>query len=41
MFADQRARLMPHFASEQELLDYLEDAPRVARALRDYLWSLD
>lgn len=41
MFGDWRARLLQHFDSEQELLAYLEDAPRVAVALRDYLWSLE
>ncbi len=40
MFTTERLRLLPLFESETELAAYLEDAPRVAVALRDYLWSL-
>jgi hypothetical protein len=40
MFAPQRAALMRRFASESEMDAYLRDSESVARALRDYIWSL-
>ncbi len=40
MFAEQHARLLRTLGSEAELEAFLQDAPRVAAALRDYLWSL-
>lgn len=39
-FADQKREMMRHFASEQELLDYLGDVGQVTRALRDHIWTL-
>jgi cytochrome c2 len=40
-FADQKRELMRHFASEQEMLDYLADVDRVTAALRDHVWTLN
>ena len=40
MFERQHHDAIQHFASEAELAAYLEDPERVARALRDYLWTL-
>lgn len=38
MFAEQRARLMTVFDSEEELEAYLTDALKVTEALRDHIW---
>lgn len=39
MFAIQSQRLLPYFESEAEMRDYMNDAHRVASAVRDYLWT--
>ncbi len=38
MFTTQKEALMRHFASEDELRDFLSDVDRVAVALRDHIW---
>ena len=40
IFKVDRLRLLKLFGSEEELNAFLSDPQQVARALRDYLWSL-
>jgi cbb3-type cytochrome oxidase cytochrome c subunit len=38
MFSAEKARMMRHFDSDEELKDYLADVDRVTVALRDHIW---
>ena len=38
MFSSQKARMMRHFDSEEELKAYLGDVDQVTVALRDHIW---
>lgn len=40
VFAPGKQRLLPYFDSEADLKEYLLDADRVTRALRDHIWTL-
>jgi hypothetical protein len=38
MFSAEKARMMRHFDSEEELKSYLADVDQVTIALRDHIW---
>ena len=39
-FASNKARLLPHFRSEQDLRQTMSDAVALTNYLRDYIWSI-